>query len=794
MLAQELSNAGLFIGERLMSSSVSNEDGHFEDLDFFHLHEKLLRFNQSSWQHTDDKPLYVSEDYKKEMRRLIDQRDSKYTQWGFKDPRSVLFLQEWYNELSHPYTLVIYRHYSETTRSLLRRAAGDWLVNPQAAQLAFWQDKTLAYKMWLAYNRRLIKHIQTHPETTLVVSQDAVLNGFPVVQELVMRFGFDLEVNNLSTIDPDKVSVEAEIPPPPNEKLREELDAVWRELQALSQAPATEKPVEEYAVSAVGMGEIAQKIESIAGEISPKDPFAETISFLRSEETSAAEKIRRVRETMSLFASVAQLDMLIDTVNRLIENEREEWELWRLIGDLYRLAKSEKEVQYNDLQLMAFVPSVAPWNYQRIADGYAHFYRFEMAEYFLKKAIKGNPNNPSFYMSKANMEIARCRYEEALAALDDAIDLYDGKNVIGVATAVAKKCEIYHTLDKREMLADTITKLKHLKETTKEVPKWIDKYLLYFEKKEEENLNLKKTWRGKLENRLKEKPFIAELFYTLNSIDDPFMKNDFIFRIYNNLIHSSHKVLPEVDFLVIGAQKSGTTALYNYLKSHPQICVSKQKELHFFDNEKYFKSNKELDYYYQYYHDQFDCDSKHKIKGEVTPIYMYWKYAIERIYNYNKNMKIIILLRNPIERAFSHWNMEKNRGKETMSFHDAIRKEPERCKEALPYQHRVYSYIDRGFYTSQLREVWRFFDKRSVLILRHEDLKYNLKYTLRKISSFLNIAPFPDVEQKEYFSTPYNEQMSKEDRKYLEDIFYEEIRTIEKILEWDCSAWFRVSR
>jgi len=92
---------------------------------------------------------------------------------------------------------------------------------------------------------------------------------------------------------------------------------------------------------------------------------------------------------------------------------------------------------------------------------------------------------------------------------------------------------------------------------------------------------------------------------------------------------------------------------------------------------------------------------------------MYWQNAPKRIWQYNPEMKIIIILRNPIERAFSHWNMERSRNAEHLSFWDAINTEKLRCQETLPLQNRVYSYIDRGFYIKQLENIWRYFPKKT---------------------------------------------------------------------------------
>ena len=145
---------------------------------------------------------------------------------------------------------------------------------------------------------------------------------------------------------------------------------------------------------------------------------------------------------------------------------------------------------------------------------------------------------------------------------------------------------------------------------------------------------------------------------------------------------------PYVDFIVAGAQKGGTTALDFYLRQHPNICMATGKEVHFFDTEKFFQGHK-VDY--DEYHSRFEPNASHVLVGEATPIYMYWHYAPRRIWEYNSKMKLIILLRNPIERAYSHWNMERSRNWEHLPFWDAIQYESQRCREALPYQHRVYS-------------------------------------------------------------------------------------------------------
>jgi len=244
--------------------------------------------------------------------------------------------------------------------------------------------------------------------------------------------------------------------------------------------------------------------------------------------------------------------------------------------------------------------------------------------------------------------------------------------------------------------------------------------------------------------------------------------------------------LQMVNFIICGTQKGGTSALDAYLREHPHICMAEGKEAHFFDNEELFRDEMPD---HSVYHSWFTPKPTDKLIGEATPIYMYWHNAPRRIWEYNPNMKLIVVLRNPIDRAYSHWNMERSIGAESLSFWEAIQNEQERCREALPEQHRVYSYIDRGFYLEQLRRLWLFFSKERVLILRNECLKDQPHEVLRDVCDFLEVDYFENIEAKNVHSRCYESIMSDRERRYLRFIFDHEIRGIERVLGWDCSNW-----
>jgi len=241
-----------------------------------------------------------------------------------------------------------------------------------------------------------------------------------------------------------------------------------------------------------------------------------------------------------------------------------------------------------------------------------------------------------------------------------------------------------------------------------------------------------------------------------------------------------------VDFIICGTQKGGTTALDAYLREHPQVCMADNKELHFFDNEENF-STASPNYYK--YHSFFGPKKTHKAVGEATPIYMYWKDSPKRIFDYSPKMKLIVLLRNPIERAYSQWNMQRIRKTEDLSFLEAIKIDDARRNDALPNQQRGYSYIDRGRYLAQLKRLWEYFPRENVLVLKTEYLKQQPVNALGEVCSFIGVDQMEGIEGKDVHSRPYKSKMTEVERTFLVNAFKDEIKGLEKELDWDCSDW-----
>src|SRR3954463_11128850 len=213
----------------------------------------------------------------------------------------------------------------------------------------------------------------------------------------------------------------------------------------------------------------------------------------------------------------------------------------------------------------------------------------------------------------------------------------------------------------------------------------------------------------------------------------------------------------KVDFVIGGTQKGGTSALDHFFRQHPEICMPTDlKEVHFFDREEMFQNGKPA---YEKYHAHFRPGPQQRMIGEASPIYMYWNNAAYRIWSYNPDMKWILILRNPVDRAYSAWNMERRRGADILSFADAVGRETERCREALPLQHRVFSYIDRGFYAAQVRRLFNIFDRAKCHVILNEDLQGKHEATLTEVLKFLGVDDSFHPNPDRVFEHDYEEDL-----------------------------------
>ena len=251
-----------------------------------------------------------------------------------------------------------------------------------------------------------------------------------------------------------------------------------------------------------------------------------------------------------------------------------------------------------------------------------------------------------------------------------------------------------------------------------------------------------------------------------------------------------NKINKRIDFICAGVQKAGTTALYHYLFKHPDIAMSELKELHYFSNPSLDFRIEEQNNYVDY-HQYFDWRTE-KIKGEITPRYCYSKDAISHIFKYNPEIKIILILRNPIERAFSQWYMRINKKEIDVPFLDCIKVDILRHKFNVQFeQYPEDDFVRKGFYVEQLNRIYQYFPTEQVHIIKYEDFRTNQKQALIDILLFLGLdsSKINNFEEKQVFHFPYTTEMDAVSFKLLHELYIPEIEKIEKILNWNCSDW-----
>lgn len=224
---------------------------------------------------------------------------------------------------------------------------------------------------------------------------------------------------------------------------------------------------------------------------------------------------------------------------------------------------------------------------------------------------------------------------------------------------------------------------------------------------------------------------------------------------------SALRALP--DFLIIGAQKGGTTSLYLYLNEHPHIGGAVIKEVNFFDKNHHLGLS--------WYRTQFpipwqkwytrNVQKQNYVIGEASPSYLLSPHTPGRVAEVLPDVKLIVLLRNPVERAYSQYRHNVARGFEELAFAAAIdaeevrtREEKEkvlRNKEYTSTAYYRYSYLERGIYVDQLKHWLDFFPREQLLILKSEDLYADPKTIFQQTLAFLDVPVLiPESLQKEF--------------------------------------------
>ena len=295
-------------------------------------------------------------------------------------------------------------------------------------------------------------------------------------------------------------------------------------------------------------------------------------------------------------------------------------------------------------------------------------------------------------------------------------------------------------------------------------------------------------------------------------------------------------ILP--NFLIIGSAKAGTTSLHYYLNQHPEIYMTAVKEPRFFalegKNLNFSGPDKDIINStsvttYEEYIALFEEVSSEKAIGETSPLYLYSEKAIQRIHHYLPDVKLIVILRNPIDRAFSCYTHLLREGYESLSFADSLKAEEGRIHDNWAH---LWHYTNAGFYCEQLEPYLDTFGKENLKVYLYDQLASDPMGLLKDIFSYLEVDKSfePDLSQKNISGLPKNRMLhtalnrksglrsafkavvpkslrkglskelqnwnlkdkpriTSEDRHFLENLYREDVLKLQELIEEDLSAW-----
>lgn len=229
-----------------------------------------------------------------------------------------------------------------------------------------------------------------------------------------------------------------------------------------------------------------------------------------------------------------------------------------------------------------------------------------------------------------------------------------------------------------------------------------------------------------------------------------------IYRRAKRALDKSHRLLiaeqrAMPDFIIIGAQKAGTTSFYRYLMQHPQVMEAAGKEVHFFD----YRFRRGVRWYKAHFPRAAEIDRlretlrKPVITGEASPYYLFHPHAPRRMAELIPGVKLIVLLRNPVDRARSHYYHEIRKRTETLSFEQAIDGEAARLngeaakmlasESYYSFNHHHFAYLSRGIYIDQLKTYEKYFNRDQMLILNSEEFFSNTQAVYDRAITFLGL-------------------------------------------------------
>lgn len=432
------------MGTHLMKGGVSNPNGHFEDIDIVNTHDDILKSLATSWQFSGEVPLITSTDQKESFIKYIQQRDAASDLWGFKDPRTALFLAEWSEQLgSRCRHVITFRHWGSCIQSLYNRESRELshrtpTIEQSQERLNFFTQPDLAATMWLEYNKKIIHFIKKNSDRGLLISATELINSYPLIETLNERFNLNLTVPDHSVVNKGFFTEEVDLLATDSigDSLREQLNQTWEELCVLSDTNNCPSPslVDNIRKKTGNITNLITHNYALAEHINKEQQTSRSTSeehtnLAKASHLSLDELTEKIKNEFSKqHPLTSQLRPLIDAASELMPYSPNT-SLW-----LGKLAMLEGEYERAELYFhrAIYLGDQHPYMQLLLGNSREHAGDIGMAEKHYKTAYEGNNNNIAFTNALGRISLKLDNLEQALYWLQKSRELMPDNAVTSI--------------------------------------------------------------------------------------------------------------------------------------------------------------------------------------------------------------------------------------------------------------------------------------------------------------------------------------------------------------------------
>ncbi|MBD1389789.1 tetratricopeptide repeat protein [Neiella sp. HB171785] len=460
LVAQSLMRAGVSMGKDLMGPTIGNALGHIEDIPVVRLHDKALAANGCDWRYAGQAELYSPEWLQSEIKQYLQTRECGSGLQGVKDPRALLFLNDWEQAAGDAIRYVFtYRHWATAANSIFNRHSRELLYSRQQmsqrpGDMDFWSKPYLAFDMWAHNARKLIDFHRNCKERSLLIAQEALVDPSRSLAQLAKKIALPSSTFDSSVIQSDLTAgtyAESLLGMLSSEKIQV-LNSLWEQLESAADAPGERSP-SRCALSIPSS--IKSQLESqLVKRRSLGNSFGISHGMPNESIDENEVKLLNWKQVLEKIKSYPPTKAPEQLFEELLSRTFGKAQDYMDVGILavrhqhYLLA----EVSY----LRAINLNPIFWQYMHLGDLYGRLKEYQQAERCYQKGLELNPQGLDLRARLANEKARKGEFEEASKLLTE---VFEHKPEHGLALRVLQRIEKHQTEASEEDRTGTIKKL-----------------------------------------------------------------------------------------------------------------------------------------------------------------------------------------------------------------------------------------------------------------------------------------------------------------------------------------------